>query len=571
MALTEYDRKDNEWLDYSWSDIATEVARWQVALNNAGLEKGDRVAIHMPNGTLWVACDQACLRLGLVVVPLYISDRADNASYVLEHSGASLLVIDNARNWLAIQQCEEPLSTLKTVVVCGAEKKSDTAAQKAKQEMLEQWLPSEGAHMERGLAEPHDLASIVYTSGTTGRPKGVMLSHQNMLSNAYAALRSIPISPDDNAVSFLPLSHTFERTIGYYLGIMAGCRLAYNRSVKRLIEDLQFHRPSTLIAVPRIFERFYNRVMQSVNGSSGLRRYLFKLTVDTGWKRFEYQQGRGAWSLQLLLWPILDRLVAKKIRAIVGGRLRFAIIGGAPLPYDVARLFTALDLPLIQGYGLTESSPVISVNTRDRNRIETIGLPLRGVEVCIGEDDELLARGDNIMLGYWQNEEATRAALTEDGWLKTGDKACFDDGFLKIIGRLKDIIVLANGEKVPPADMEQALASNPLVSQVMVVGEGKPYLSALLVLEPDEWQALCEEHELDSEQDLTGERAEEIILSLLADNLKEFPGYAQLRRVHPMLGEWTMEEGLVTPTLKLKRPKIAGKFAGEIEHLYQGH
>ncbi|MBT5031169.1 MAG: long-chain fatty acid--CoA ligase [Proteobacteria bacterium] len=566
VAYTEFDSSSKTWVDRTWAEMAEEVERWQIALNELNIEKGDRVAIHIPNGTLWVACDQACLRLGLVVVPLYVEDRADNASYVLENSGARVLVTETLKEWQAIEQCEETLVGLTTIVVLKAAK-----ALPVNVHLLQEWLPAKGAHLERGLSEADDLASIVYTSGTTGRPKGVMLSHHNMLSNAYAGLRSVPIRPDDVALSFLPLSHTFERTIGYYVDIMAGCRTVYNRSVKKLLKDLQFHRPTTIIAVPRIFERFYSRVMQSIADGSSAKRFLFDWTVSVGWKRFQTMQGRASWSPALLLWPLLDKFVASKIRAILGGKLRFAVIGGAPLPYDVGRLFTSLGLPLMQGYGLTESSPVISVNTEEFNRLDTIGLPLRGVEVCIGEDDELLVRGDNIMLGYWQNDEATAATMTTDGWLKTGDKACFDEGFLKITGRLKDIMVLATGEKVPPADMEQALVSDPIVRQVMIVGEGKPYLSALLVLEPHAWKAFCRANKLASDVDLNEEKVEQLILGQLTDNLKEFPGYAQIRRIHSTLKKWGIEEDLITPTLKLKRLKVAERYAAEIEGLYEGH
>jgi long-chain acyl-CoA synthetase len=566
VAFTEFNPDSDSWVDFTWADMAAQVKRWQIAISDLNPDKGDRIAIHIPNGIHWVACDQACLRLGLVVVPLYVDDRPDNASYVLEHSGASVLVTKSLDMWRQIEQCDETLPRLKTVVVV-------TATEPLPQNVyfLNEWLPRVGAHLERGLSDPGDLASIVYTSGTTGRPKGVMLSHRNMLSNAYASLRSVPVRPDDVALSFLPLSHTFERTIGYYVGIMAGCRAVYNRSIRFIVEDLQIHQPTTLISVPRVFERFYSRMMQSISSSSKLKKILLEKTLELGWRKFQYEQKVTNWFPSLLLWPLLDKFVASKVRELTGGRLRFAIIGGAPLSYDVAKFFASIGIPLIQGYGLTESSPVISVNTEAGNRLDTIGLPLRGVEVCIGDDDELLARGGNIMLGYWQNEEATAGTMTDDGWLKTGDKACFDDGYLKIIGRLKDILVLANGEKVPPADMEQALVSNSLVSQVMIVGEGKPYLSALLVLESQAWKAFCKTNGLADDIDLNDEKVEELILAQLAKNLKEFPGYAQIRRVHSTWTEWTMEDGLVTPTLKIKRPKVAECFATEIEGLYEGH
>ncbi len=572
VAYTEFDEQFDDWLDYSWADIAAQVERWQVALQAVGLEKGDRVAIRLKNGIDWVICDQAALRLGLVVVPLYCDDRADNVNYVLANSSSKLLFLDSEAEWEEIRDADgegtTKLTNVKHVIV---RQKHVEPSKNKRVHVLNEWLPGTGDHLERGMAEPDDLASIVYTSGTTGKPKGVMLSHKNMLHNAYAGMRSVQLLPTDSMLSFLPLSHTFERTIGYYAGMLSGVRTFYNRSIPELVDDLLIAKPTVMIAVPRIFERVNNKIYQGVSESSKLKKALFHLALDAGWHKFEYDQGRASWHPKLLIQPVLDTLVGKKIRAKLGGNLRFAVVGGAPLSPSVAKTFISLGVLLLQGYGLTESSPVISVNTLEKNKPDTIGLPLRGVEVAIGDDSELLVSGDNVMQGYWKNVKSSREVLTADGWLHTGDQASIDEqGFIRIVGRLKDILVLANGEKLPPADMEAAISKDKLFEQVMVVGEGKPFLSALLVLNDDEWSKEKEKHGF-SAADLSSEKLQAFFVDKVAKRIEGFPGYAKIRKVAAFEQEWTVEEGLVTPTLKVKRPKVLERFSAEVAAMYEGH
>lgn len=566
VAYEQFSEKQQQWLEYTWSHIAEQVERWQVALNNEKLKKGDRVAVRLKNSVEWVIFDQAALRLGLVVVPLYTADRPDNVSYVLNNSGAKLVLLQTAEEWADIADSGDDLSAIKRVVyISGSQSVSSICIS------VGTWLPEQGQHMERGMAEPDDLASIVYTSGTTGRPKGVMLSHKNMLTNAYSGMRSMTIRTHDVLLSFLPLSHTLERTVGYYSSLMCGAKVVFNRSIPQLADDLLYAKPTVLISVPRIFERVHNKIHIGLNGQSKLKQFLFHQTVEIGWRRFQYQQKLAGWHPSLLFWPILNNLVASKVRSRLGGNLSFAIVGGAPLSPAVSKTFIALGIILLQGYGLTESSPVISVNTVKDNQPDSIGLPLRGVEVFIGEDDELIVRGDNVMMGYWNNDKATNGTMLPDGWLKTGDKASIDErGFIRIIGRIKDILVLANGEKVPPADIEAAIDEEELFEQVLVVGEGKPYLSLLVVLNKAAWETFSKDHAC-TEQDLQTERIQEKLLQKAKSHMEDFPGYARIHKITPMLKEWTLEDGLVTATLKKKREKIKQKFAKEIAKMYQGH
>jgi long-chain acyl-CoA synthetase len=437
---------------------------------------------------------------------------------------------------------------------------------------LAAWLPDEApATPTYGISRRDDLATIVYTSGTTGRPKGVMLSHHNILTNAHACLEGV-LQADETYLflSFLPLSHTFERTCGYYLPMMCGAPVAYARSVQQLGEDMRTLRPDVIVSVPRIYERIWATVRDKLHDATPFRRRLFELTVAVGHARFEHAQGRGGWRPSFLLWPALRRLVSAKVLARLGGRLRIALSGGAALPPEVSRVFIGLGLPVIQGYGLTESSPVVCANRLEDNVPASVGRPIPGVETRTAENGALMIRGPNVMLGYWKNPEASRAVVDADGWLNSGDLVRVDEGgHVFITGRLKDILVLSNGEKISPSDVEAAVLADPLFEQVMLVGEGRPYLTLLAVLNAERWEALRASAGLSS-GDLRAREVERFVLKRVAAQLKRFPGYLQVRRMVLTCEPWTIENGLMTPTLKLKREGVAMLFNAEIDRLYAG-
>jgi len=570
LAYRQYTSQRRDWDDMNWRQMQEAVIRFQQALQRENLAPGDRVAVMLKNCREWVMFDIAALGLGLVVVPLYTDDRPESVAYILQNAGAQLLLTGTIRQWRQLHSVRDELGFVQRIVTLETIEDDDPRLVS-----LEDWLPATAEGELQVLNDnPHHLATIVYTSGTTGRPKGVMLSHRNILSNAYASQQRVQVYPGDIALSFLPLSHTLERTVGYYLVMMCGGAVAYNRSIPELAADLLAVRPTIMISVPRIFERVYNKIQDGLQIKSPIARRLFELATEIGWQRFELQQGRGSWQFNMLLWPLLQRLVADKILGRMGGRLRFAVCGGAPLPPAVARLFIGLGLPLVQGYGLTETSPVIGANAIADNDPETIGRPIEGIEVRIGENDELLARGPNIMLGYWDNPEATRQIIDDEGWLHTGDKAAIDTrGHIRITGRIKEIIVLANGEKVPPADMEMAIAMDCRFDQVMVLGEGRSFLAAVVVLNPDQWPIVCRKLGLDpqNEQATQTTQLEKYLLEIIARQISTFPGYAQIRRVITTLEPWSVEAGLITPTLKLKREQIEAHFSRQIEALYSEH
>ena len=570
IAYRAYNEQHNNWRDYTWAQIDHQVARWQAALEKDGIKADDRVAVMLRNCPEWAIYDQAALGLGSVVVPLYTQDRAENVAYIIHDSGCKALLIEGAEQWQELSGVKGQLASLTRILtVHPVPNAGDTRLRS-----LGEWLPDQGGATRHVSRDKNALATIVYTSGTTGRPKGVMLSHHNILSNA-AALSSdvLTTGPDDVLLSFLPLSHTFERTCGYYLTIMSGATTTYSRGIPQLAEDLQAVRPTVLVSVPRIYERVYGRIRDALEAGSPLKKKLFMLAVEVGWARFEHAQGRGPWKPSFLLWPVLHALVAKKILARLGGRMRAATCGGAALPPEISRVFTGLGLTVLQGYGLTETSPVACANRPDDNLPASVGRPLPGVQVRVGENNALMIKGPNVMLGYWNNPEATRAMIGADGWLNSGDTARIDgQGHVFITGRLKEIIVLSNGEKVPPVDIESAIARDPLFEQVMLLGEGKPYLSVMTVLNGDQWKKLCAERGLNAAPaTISSKQVEEILLSRITTQMKEFPGYAQVRRVSATLDPWTVENGLLTPTMKLKRAKVMEKFNAEIDSMYAGH
>ena len=576
VAYRDYDQSNGKWRDRTWEQMAREVARWQAALAREGLVAGDRVAVMSKNCPEWVMLDQAALGLGLVVVPLYTADRTENAAYILRDAGVRLLLLEDLAQWQAFSEVRDQIDGLLRVVTINPFADDTNQAADDLVLALHDWLPQ--MVMEAGevqhVCAPRDLATIIYTSGTSGRPKGVMLSHHNMLTNAHSGLQVGPLWQNDLLLSFLPLSHTFERTVGYYLPMMAGATVAYARSIQQLQEDLLIIRPTLLVSVPRIYERVYAGIRVKLAEGPALNRQLFNLAVEVGYSRFECQQGRGSWRASHLLWPLLDKLVARKVMSKLGGRLRFAMSGGAALSTEVSRVFIGLGLPILQGYGMTESSPVVCTNTLENNLPASVGPPIPGVTVKLGENNALLIHGPNVMLGYWRNPEATQAVLTSDGWLNSGDMARIDEqGRVTITGRLKEIIVMSTGEKVPPVDMEAAILRDPLFEQVMLIGEGRSYLSALAILNPLSWKSVAMQYNLDPElhRSLHDQKAEEIVLEKIAYQIREFPGYARVRRVALLPEPWTVENAMLTPTLKLRREQVLERYKAVVERLYEGH
>jgi long-chain acyl-CoA synthetase len=567
IAYRHYDDSHANWRDYTWMHMERLVARWQAALRGEGLQPGDRVAIMLRNSPDWVAFDIAALGLGLVTVPLYTHDRAENVAYILQDSGCTVLLFDHEEQWRGLSSvCERAPSLQRLLSARPIAHDGDSRLRH-----VDDWLPDEAQAPVYGMAARNSLATIIYTSGTTGRPKGVMLSHYNILANAYASLEGVMhVDASYTFLSFLPLSHSFERTCGYYLPMMGGATVAYSRSVQQLGEDLRSVQPTVLVSVPRVYERIWGTVRDRLQRESRLKRALFSLAVSVGYARFEHAQGRAPWRPSLLLWPVLQRLVARKVLARLGGRLRVALSGGAALSPHVARVFIGLGLPVVQGYGLTEASPVVCANRLEDNVPASVGRPIPGVEARVSADGELIVRGPSVMQGYWQDRQATAAAVSADGWLSTGDLVRIDEGGrVYITGRLKDVLVLSNGEKISPNDVEAAILRDPLFEQVMLIGEGRPYVSLVAVLDEERWRTVSAAAGLDP-ADVASRAAERLIVKQAAAQLTSFPGYLQVRRVIVSREQWSVENGFMTPTLKLRRESVLARFDAEIDRLYAG-
>jgi len=441
--------------------MSQEVALWQAALKKEHLHPGDKIAIMLPNCREWIMMEQAALGLGLVIVPLFTNDRADNVAYILQDASVKLLIVEGQEH---LQQFQTIHAQLDGLVRLLSLRPFEASLHYSRLMLIQDWLPEQAVGLSNEVNDSRQLATIVYTSGTIGRPKGVMLSHKNILNNIYSAIDHVPIYEHDVFLSFLPLSHMLERSLGYYVPIITGATVAFARSVNQLAEDMLIIQPTILISVPRIYERIHTKIRTQLEDKSTFANKLFNNMVDIGWKHFEYRQKRLSWQLSFLYLPILKQLVANKIIAKMGGRLRIAICGGAPLSHNIAKTFIGLGLNLLQGYGLTEASPIISANREQDNIPSSVGTPLKDIKTRLSDEGELLAKGDSIMLGYWNHPEATNATIDKDGWLHPGAKAHIDENnHIFITGRIKEIIVLSNGEKISPAYMDAAIRGGHIV------------------------------------------------------------------------------------------------------------
>ena len=577
-AYRQFNQETSSWVSTSWAEAGERVARWTEALARLDLPRGARIAILLPNGLDAVCINQAALALACVPVPLHALDNPASIAYILSDSDAALLVTTSDTQWQAIASVQLPLPALRLVVVTQPAPSTAPESSTPPVQTLRQWLPAAetaratDAMLHAAPAE-HDLAGLVYTSGTTGKPKGVMLTHANVMSNVTATLARVAPSERDVLLSFLPLSHTFERTAGYYLPIAAGCCVAFARSVALLAEDLKTVRPTILISVPRVYERVHSK-LQEMLATSKLKSLLFAWAEAVGWRRFCRQQGLpiehgGLQLLDRLAWRLLEPLVARPMLARFGGRLRVAVSGGAPLSQPVAHCFLGLGLPIVQGYGMTETSPIVAANAPQDNDPATVGRPLAGVEVRIGDNLELQVRGPNVMRGYWKREEETARAF-RDGWFCTGDQAAIENGRIRILGRLKEIIVTSTGEKIAPADLELAISADPLFEQAYVFGDNRPFIACIVVLNRAEWERLAQSLQLDAAlpASLADSTAREAALARIKSLTRHFPYYAQPRAVWLTREAWTPENTLMTPTLKIKRNNLAVHFAAQMAALY---
>ncbi len=559
----------------STAELVRQVRQIAQALVESGVRPGDRVALMAENGPHWPAVDFAALCIGAALVPIYPTLLPEGAAYVARDSGSRVLFVQGRERLEGLLAVRGEMPAIERIVGIGeiGDLRAIRAGSSSGVESLESFMAlgagADQAWLEQQVAgvKPDDLATLIYTSGTTGDPKGVMLTHDNLVSNAVTGCAVLGLEGQFTALSFLPLSHSFERLVDYCY-FLQGITIAYAESVQTVAANLLEVRPHVFVAVPRVYEKVMARVLENATAGGGWKTKIFEWALGVGRKALPK---RLAFEPVGLGVRIADRLVFSKIRARLGGRFVFAISGGAPLGRDVAEFFWGAGIPIYEGYGLTETSPVISVNARGATRLGSVGRPMPRIEVKIADDGEILSRGPNTMRGYFGKPEATAEAIDSEGWFHTGDIGHLDDaGFLLITDRKKELIVNAYGKNIAPAPIENALKGRRWISQAVVIGDRRQYLAALIV--PD--------FEI-----LKGWVASEKIPGTLEDQLQHptlralFQGevdavnqqlarYEQIRVWELVPAEFTLEGGELTPTLKVKRRVINVKYRAILDLLY---
>ncbi|CAN5884240.1 AMP-dependent synthetase/ligase [soil metagenome] len=591
QAVDRHDRPD--FMRYkaagAWTKIPAREFREEVELAAHGLialgvDPCDRVALLSENRPGWAFADLAALSVGAWSVPIYTSLTAEEVQFILEDSGARACVVSSAEQPAKVEEARARCPELSCVIVLDPLERDESWLHTARQ-LVERGRAAREARPgvvdeRRGAIDPESTATILYTSGTTGRPKGVMLSHRNLVSNVIDALESLAITSSDLHLSWLPLSHSFERLAGYYIMIHAGVSIAYAESIEKVVDNMREVRPTLTTGAPRLYEKMYAAVLQSASEAGGLKKSIAFWARRVGIEYAEAEVGgggAGTW----LRWKrgIADRLVFSKIRAKVGGNFRFFISGSAPLAPVIMKFFYAAGMPIFEGYGLTETSPVVSVNTFDHLKFGTVGRPIRNVEVRVEPDPdrpegdgEILIRGPNVMQGYYHLPEKTAEVLSPDGWFRTGDIGLVDaEGYLSITDRKKDLIKTSGGKYIAPQPLENQIKTSRYVTQAVVVGNKRKYASVLIVPNFDNLNAWAASKNLPThdrgallEQPAVQELYDEVLEKLNAGR----PSYETIKKFRLIEHDFTIDAGELTPTLKVKRGRIEQKYSDLIDTLY---
>ncbi len=550
------------YISLTFEELKKRVETMAKGLAELGVQRGERVAILSENRTEWVRCDLATLSLGAISVPVHTTLSPNIIKHVLNDSGTRVLLVSNQEQFNKVMLVVNDLPDLRVIIYISLDHPETYHPADKKLLSLNQVMEL-GEKSPKDISvevRPDDVASIVYTSGTTALPKGVMLTHQNFIFNAEAATTAVPVNEHDIFLSFLPLSHVLERTAGYYAPLVCrGCCIAYAESAKTLAENLKEVKPTILISVPRIFEKIHDNIWDKVKQGGRLKYKLFVWAL---------KQEPGT-----LKYHLADLLVFHKIRAKLGGRFRLTISGGASLNHKLARFFNRMKIKIVEGYGLTETAPVVTVNRPDNIKFGTVGQQVAGVEIKIAPDKEILVHGPNVMRGYYKQEELTKEVIDAEGWFHTGDLGFLTSkGFLIIIGRKKEMISLSNGKIVWPEQIELTLNNDRLISQSMVYGNNRQYLVALII--PD-WQEVNRSLE---DLGITSREPDQLIkepklIELLAQRLdkinEQFADWEKIRKFCLLPREFSAQKDEVTPTLKLRRNTLESHYKKEIEKLYQ--
>jgi long-chain acyl-CoA synthetase len=570
-------KSGGSWQSVSWEQMLDRARDLALGLHGLGVSRGDRVVLLSENRLEWFLIDKALHLIGAATVPIYSTLTSPQVSFIIRNSEAEAVIVSTPEQQAKVAQIRSELDLVEHVILIDAPGTSgleglrlhDVSARGAEKARAE-------PDLHRRLAAevtPEDLASIIYTSGTTGDPKGVMLTHRNFLTNVEASLEVLPIDESDVALSVLPYSHVFERMVAHYLYPFAGTSVAIAESADVIVENMAEIRPTVMTFVPRFYEKMYARVHETVAQGSALRRRIFSWAVSVGREHGRYRlENRSAPFHLELKYKLASALAFKKLHRRVGGRLRFFISGGAPLSRGIAEFFWAAGITILEGYGLTETSPVIAVNRPGRIKFGTVGPLIPGVEVKIADDEEILARGPNIMKGYYKDDAATREVIDSEGWFHTGDVGFVDaDGFLTITDRKKDLIVTAGGKKIAPQPIENLLKTNPYITEVVLVGNRRRFPAALVVPDFDKLQDWSRSNGIKTFNRQEAVHNPEVIafiqtqVDAMTSHLAQFE---RIKKIGLLSKAFTLESGELTPTLKVKRNVIEERYREEIDRLY---
>ncbi len=562
-------KQDGQWVDRSFDQVLEVARSLSLGLIDLGVAKGDKVSILANTRPEWTYFDFAALSAGAVVVPIYQTNSPEECQYVLENSDAKVVVVEDDEQMEKIREIRDQLPLLEHVVrMTGASEDAisldDLAARGAAREASE-WE----ARWQSVTKE--DICTFIYTSGTTGPPKGCIISHGNYRAMLDMVNETSVIEPGDVTYLYLPLAHSFALLIQFG-SYDLGTTIAYwERDPQKILPNLGELKPTYFPSVPRIFEKIYTAATSGMEKEGGIKKAIFDWSIATGKKmRAAERSGRKPGFLLRKRYEFADKQVLSKIRGLFGGNLRLAVSGAAPISPEILRFFDAAGVLVLEGWGMTETSTAATISTPDDFKVGTIGKPFPGCEVKIAEDGEILVKGPNVFQGYYKNEEATRETIV-DGWLHTGDIGEIEpDGFIKITGRKKDIIITAGGKNITPANLENEIKQHPLVSQCVVVGDRKPYLVALVTLDPEDAVAYAKEHGLPEDPEQLAANTD--VLKAIEDHVatinEKFARVEQVKKVAILPRDLSQETGELTPTLKVKRAVVASKHEDEIEALY---
>jgi len=569
-------KKDGKYTPISTNEYFEWVKYFSLALSELGMEPGDKLIILAENGPKWVMADLANICLGGVSVPIYTSLMPEQIKYIIDNSDAKIVVVSDLDLWEKVDSIRGQLTKVKHYITFMDEAPAENIF--TFDDILKKGMEAEkedpGIFEKRSEErKPENVASIIYTSGTTGVPKGVQLTHGNFISNVKACSTILDFDYKDTVLSFLPLSHVLERMVTFTY-IYKGCTVAYAESVETVGENLLEIRPHIMVSVPRVFEKIYSRVIDNVLASSSLKRKIFFWAANVGRKYSQYKlNNQTIPGLLQFKRNLAHKLVFSKIIEKTGGRVKFFVSGGAALSKDIAEFFYAMGLVVLEGYGLTETSPVIAVNTFENLRFGSVGKPIPDVEVKIADDGEIMTRGPHVMKGYYKMPAETEEAM-EGEWFKTGDIGYIDDdGFLVITDRKKDLIVTSGGKNVAPQMIENILKTQPFITNAVVIGDSRKFISALIVPDFDKLEAYAKENNIPYSNNKELVESEAIIKKMedeVAKSSQNLASYEQVKKIILLDRDFELEEGEITPSLKVKRNIVQKKYADKIEALYAG-